>query len=86
MDVVGIALERSGRRRLLIANLSQRRQVVRVAGIKSGTANLLRLNRGNVAAASIDPEAFVQRAGETLKIETGGTLKMSPHEVLVIDQ
>ena len=86
MDVVGIALEHSGRRRLVIANLSQRRQTVRVVGIKSGAASLFRLNRGNVAAASIDPEAFVQRAGEVLKVETGISMKMSPHEVLVIDQ
>lgn len=86
MEVVGMALERRGRTRLLIANLSQRRQTVRVDGIKSGAATVYRLNRGNVAAAAIDPDAFVQRAGEALKLEPGLSLKLAPHEVIAVDQ
>ena len=81
-----MALERRGRPRLLIANLSQRRQTVRVDGIKSGAATVYRLNRGNVAAAAIDPDAFVQRAGEAVNMEPGVSMKMAPHEVIAVDQ
>ncbi|MEE3371231.1 MAG: hypothetical protein VX346_17995 [Planctomycetota bacterium] len=86
MEVVGMALEHRRRRRLLIANLSSRRQTVRVVGARAAPATLFRLNRGNVAAASIDPEAFVQRAGESLKVEAGMTVKMAPYELIAIDQ
>ena len=86
MEVVGMALEHRRRRRLLIANLSSRRQTVRVVGTRSAPAKLFRLNRGNVAAASIDPEAFVQRPGESLQVEADMSVKMAPHELIAIDQ
>ena len=86
MEVVGLALGRQDRTRLLIANLSQQRQTVRVRGVKAGAATLFRLNRANVAAAAIDPDRFVRRVGEPIEMDPALGVRMAPHEVIAIDR
>jgi len=64
MSVVGLALEKQGRTRLLAANLTHRPRMVRIRGLKGGKANVFRLDSESLESATREPEAFSRRVGQ----------------------
>ncbi len=69
-----LAVEKNGKYRLLVANLTGEQQLVQVAWEKLGkAANLSRLDEGCVERAVTDPEEYRRAAGEVLE---GGELNL----------
>ena len=69
-----LALEKNGRYRLLVANLTAERQTVQVAWDKLGNApRLMRLDEHSIERAVVDPEGYRSAEAEIL---AGGKLRL----------
>jgi len=69
LSVVGLLLVKEGRTRLLLANLTNRPQSLKIRGLPAGDAVVFHLNGQNVAVAKRDPESFRRRAADRLFVE-----------------
>jgi len=87
MSVVGLALVKERRTRLLVANLTDRPQTLKIRGMAHGDAAVFRLDKENVVAAKRDPAAFRRRSGRPLAV-TGSELefRLPPFGIARIDQ
>ena len=86
LAVVGLALTRGERKRLMVANLADQGQLVRIRGLNNGQATLYRLDRTNLNTARSDPDAFANRAGQPIEIANRElTLQLPPHGIARID-
>jgi len=87
LSVVGLALVKEGRTRLLVANLTSRPRSLRIRGLVQGDAAIFRLDRGNITSAKRDPEAFRREAGPAISV-TGHELEFSlpPFGIARLDQ
>ena len=86
MSVVGLALEKQGRKRLLIANLRRRPRNVRIRGLQPGQATVFRLDNRNLSSAASEPEAFSRRAGEKTLRQGEFEIRLPAHGIARIDQ
>jgi len=75
MSVVGLALVKEGRTRLLVANLTSRPQKLIVRGLAQGDLAIFRLEGENLASATHEPEAFCRRSGQR-RTSTGNELEL----------
>jgi hypothetical protein len=83
--VEALAVRRGERLRLLLANLTPRRQSVRVQGI-AANMQIRRLDETTAAVAMCEPEAFRAAATETCGSEGGVVdLDLAPFAVLCLD-
>ncbi|MFP3896635.1 MAG: hypothetical protein ACLFV5_07360, partial [Anaerolineales bacterium] len=73
LRVDGLALEKGGRRRILLANLGPDPRRVTVRGLGDDGAAVRHLDETNVEEAMVDPESFRAREGQERETE-GGTL------------
>jgi hypothetical protein len=76
LKVQSLALRKEGRTRLLLANMTDEPQHVRITGIPSGTRRLRFLDETNAEAAMQSPEAFRADAG-TLLSDEADTLEIT---------
>ena len=87
MSVVALALKKGGRTRLLAANLTHRPRMVRIRGLKNGTARVFRLDSKNLKSATREPEAFLRRVGEqTAVTQEDLEIRLPAHGIARIDQ
>jgi len=87
MSVVGLALQKQGRTRMLVANLTHQPRRVRIRGLTGGTANVFRLDRDNLESATKNPESFARRVGQQIAVtERGLELLLPAHGIARIDQ
>ena len=87
MSVVGLALEKQGRTRLLVANLTHRPRMVRIRGLKGGNANVFRLDSDNLESATRKPEAFSRRVGQqTAVTQQALEIRLPAYGIARIDQ
>jgi hypothetical protein len=84
LSVVGLALIKEGRRRLMLANLTDQPQAVKIRGLAAERAVVYRLSSDNVASANADPEAFSRRKGVTLS-RSSREVRLGAHEIVRID-
>ncbi len=87
MCVVGLALEKQRRTRLLLANLTHRPRTVRIRGLKEGNANLFRLDSGKLDSSTRKPEAFSRHVGQqTAVTQQDFEIRLPAHAIARIDQ
>jgi len=87
LSVVGLALAKEGRTRLMVANLTSRPQSLGIRGLALTDAAIFRLDRENVASAKRDAEAFCRRAGQHIRVaEKEMEIRLPPHGIARIDQ
>ena len=87
LSVVGLALAKEGRTRLMVANLTSRPQSIEIRGLALTDAAIFRLDRENVASAKRDAEAFCRRAGQHIRVaEKEMEIRLPPHGIARIDQ
>ena len=88
MSVVGLALEKQGRSRLLAANLTHRTRTVRIRGLKAASAGVFRLDSENLESATTEPEAFSRRVGRQTAVTQQDDLeiRLPAHGIVRIDQ
>jgi hypothetical protein len=85
LRVTGMALEKGGARRVLLANLTPEIQQVHVSGL-AGSLRVRRLDETNAEAAMLDPGAM-DLAVRQVQVQTGGclTLDLLPYAFACVD-
>ena len=87
LSVIGIALTKNGRTRLMVANLDHRSQAIRIQGLARGKAEWFQLDGGNVSFARSVPEEFSGRPGQALTVtQEEVEIHLAPHAIARIDQ
>ncbi|MBP60419.1 MAG: hypothetical protein CMJ62_02730 [Planctomycetaceae bacterium] len=87
LSAIGLALAKKGRTRLLVANLSERAQSIRILGLAPGDVELFRLDADNETTARSDPEAFSRRRGQWLSVSRKPLqLHLAPYGIAQLDQ
>lgn len=85
LTVDGLALQKDGRTRLILANLTDRPQQISVQNL-SGSVWVGHLNETNVETAMQAPEAFRSTPGELLPTSAGALeLNLLPYALVRID-
>lgn len=85
LRIEGIALRRSGRTRLLIANMTAETQQVQICNLDPQVV-CHRLDENNVLEAMQTPESFRQRQGQKLVTQDGVLiLEMPPYGLARLD-
>ena len=83
--VIGIAVRRDGRTRVLLANLSPEPQQVTVQNL-GGSVRVRRIDETNAQEAMTAPEAFRAEAGEVLQTTEGRLeIRLLPYAVVRVD-
>jgi hypothetical protein len=81
----GIALQKNGRMRVIVANLTPEPQTVQVCNL-SAQVTCRRLDETNVLAAMSSPESFRQAAGEKMLTQSGILeLELLPYALARLD-
>jgi hypothetical protein len=81
----GLALQKDGKVRVLIANLLPSAQSVQVTGLPAGTARITQLNEQTMPAAAFDPGTFEGQSAP-LAVESGrAELVLLPYETAFIE-
>jgi hypothetical protein len=85
LRLVGLALEKDGLRRALVANLTPQVQRIEVAGL-AGPLRVCSLDETNAEAAMLDPTHF-SRTQQQMEAEAGAcvTLDLLPYAVVALD-
>jgi len=89
LSVVGLALSKDSRRRLLVANLTDKQQRVAIPGFGDGV-DIWTIDAQSLAdtrkapGASLDPEAFYHRSADLARPQF--PLVLPPHGIVRIDQ
>jgi hypothetical protein len=85
LKIDGLAVERDGRRRVVVANLSAEPLHIKVRGL-SEQVRVRRLDETNVERAMLAPEAFRLQAGQPA-LTSGGTLGLDllPYALVRVD-
>ena len=83
LSVVGLALKKGGRQRLLIANFRDRPQSATLLGLGAKTVTISQLDAESMASANKDPETFSQRAGK--RQSSDQPLALPPHAIIRVD-
>jgi len=87
LSVIGIALTKNGRTRLMVANLDHRSQAIRIQSLARGKAEWFQLDGGNVSFARSVPEEFSGRPGQPLTVtQEEVEIHLAPHAIARIDQ
>ena len=87
MGVVGLALEKQTRTRLLVANLTHRPRTVRIRGLSEGNAKLFRLDSGNLESSNRKPEAVSGQEGQPVGVtQQDFEIRLPAHAIARIDQ
>ncbi len=85
LRVDGLAMQKGGRRRVLLANLRPDSQRVTVRGL-GDRANVRFLDETNAEEAMVDPEGFRARAGQRRETEGGALdVRLRPYGLARID-
>jgi hypothetical protein len=86
LRVDGLVLHQDGRQRVLLANLSDRPQQVRIEGLPA-QVQVRRLDETNAEQAMQSPETFRAQGGEPVSVQEGVlTLTLLPYAIARIDQ
>ena len=86
LSVIGFALEKGRRSRLIVANMTNRAQHVTIRGI-SGNVDVFHLDSRNVRTAGRAPVAFRKRPGRQITVmDQHLALDLLPHGITRIDQ
>ena len=83
LSVIGLALRKEDRVRLLIANLKNQPQSVSVDGISAPTVTVRVLDAKSMVSANKDPEAFNQQPGENHS--SNQRIELAPHAIVRVD-
>jgi len=84
LSVVALGLIKDKRTRLMVANLTDQEQVVKIRGLPSGDVVLCTLDGKNIASAKADPENFFRR-GEVTASADELESHLPAHGILRID-
>ncbi len=85
LSVSCIAAENSGRRRVMLANLTPNRQRISLRGL-SGECRLRRLDETNVEHAMREPDRFFADNGDVIRPNDGSaSLSLLPYAIAIVD-
>jgi hypothetical protein len=87
LAVAGLVLRKSGRLRILLANLTPEKQRAAIEGAADGEYQLTRLDESNAIAAMENPEAFHSNDGERVSLKTSGSIiELPPYGLVFMDR
>lgn len=82
--VEGMALQKNGHLRMMLANFTAEAQAIHLTGL-NGTFKQRKLDAQNAVYAMCEPEAYRTQAGETLTAEGNLQLTLSPYALITLD-
>jgi len=83
LSVVGLALRKGTRVRLLVANLKDQPQTVAIQGISASSVSVRELDEKSMGYADNDPENFSQMTGKVQPSDQA--LELAPHAIVRVD-
>ena len=83
LSVVGLALKKDNRGRLLIANLTDRPQTAAIQGISTTSASVSTLDAKSMLSANKAPETFSQRVGKDQSLDK--PVLLPPHAIVRVE-